>query len=146
GGLVSNFGDLEFLAGGTTVERIGPLTRLYEGLPPYMLFAAPSGFLGRRLAAEAAHGQAFPLRLEDWQDDHRVACLFTQVKGPPPLAHERGRHRPGRDVRVDGQPTASDGTERSRFGPRGRSLCSTSTCEACTAPLTGVIGTRRSRR
>lgn len=45
-GNIEPFADVEFLAGGATVERIGDMTRLYEGLPPYMLFAAPSGFLG----------------------------------------------------------------------------------------------------
>lgn len=78
GGNIEPFADVEFLAGGATVERIGDVTRLYEGLPPYMLFAAPSGFLGRQLAHEAARNQPFPTSLKDWGDDHRVAYLFTQ--------------------------------------------------------------------
>ena len=77
-GNIEPFADVEFLAGGSTVERIGDVTRLYEGLPPYMLFAAPSGFLGRQLAHEAARDQPFPTSLKDWNDDHRVAYLFTQ--------------------------------------------------------------------
>ncbi len=77
-GNIEPFADVEFLAGGATVERIGDMTRLYEGLPPYMLFAAPSGFLGRQLAHEAARNQPFPTSLKDWNDDHRVAYLFTQ--------------------------------------------------------------------
>jgi HipA-like C-terminal domain len=77
-GNIERFADVEFLAGGATVERIGDVTRLYEGLPPYMLFAAPSGFLGRQLAHEAARNQPFPSSLKDWNDDHRVAYLFTQ--------------------------------------------------------------------
>lgn len=77
-GNIEPFADVEFLAGGATVERIGDVTRLYEGLPPYMLFAAPSGFLGRQLAHEAARNQAFPASLKDWHDDHRVAYLFKQ--------------------------------------------------------------------
>lgn len=77
-GNIEPFADVEFLAGGSTVERIGNVTRRYEGLPPYMLFAAPSGFLGRQLAHEAARSQPFPTSLKDWNDDHRVAYLFTQ--------------------------------------------------------------------
>ncbi len=77
-GHIEPFADVEFLAGGATLERRGKATRLYEGLPPYMLFAAPSGFLGRQLAQEAAKSQAFPAHLKDWGNDHRVAYLFTR--------------------------------------------------------------------
>ncbi|HEY4083916.1 MAG TPA: HipA domain-containing protein [Burkholderiaceae bacterium] len=77
-GNVAPFADVEFLVGGATLERIGAVTRLYEGLPPYMAFAAPSGFLGRQLAHEAAQSQPFPASLKDWGDDHRVAYLFTR--------------------------------------------------------------------
>lgn len=95
-GQIEPFADVEFLSGGATLERRGKLTRLYEGLPPYMSFAAPSGFLGRQLAHEAAKSQAFPTSLKDWGDDHRVAYLFTQglnlpgnlVFGDAPLAME----------------------------------------------------------
>jgi DNA-binding transcriptional ArsR family regulator len=72
------FADVEFLAGGATLERAGRVTTLYEGLPPYMAFAAPSGFLGSQLAREAARSQPFPASLKDWGDEHRVAYLFTQ--------------------------------------------------------------------
>ena len=77
-GHIRPFADVEFLAGGATLERAGTLTTLYEGLPPYMAFAAPSGFLGRQLAHEAARSQLFPASLKDWSDEHRVAYLFTQ--------------------------------------------------------------------
>lgn len=95
-GNIEPFADVEFLAGGATVERIGNVTRLYEGLPPYMLFAAPSGFLGRQLAHDAARNQPFPPSLKDWNDDHRVAYLFTQglnlpgnlIFGSAPLERE----------------------------------------------------------
>ena len=76
-GHVLPFADVEFLAGGSTLERSGKVTRVYEGLPPYMAFAAPSGFLGRQLAQEAAQSQLFPASLKDWSDEHRVAYLFT---------------------------------------------------------------------
>ncbi|GAB2828984.1 type II toxin-antitoxin system HipA family toxin YjjJ [Comamonas piscis] len=78
-GNIVPYADLEFLAGGGTLERqeAGAI-RLYEGLPPYMLFAAPSGFLGRQLAQTAARNQPFPASLKDWSDDHRIAFLFTQ--------------------------------------------------------------------
>lgn len=42
-----------------------------------MAFAAPSGFLGRQLAHEASKVPGFPGSLKDWNDDHRVAYLFT---------------------------------------------------------------------
>ena len=77
-GSIEPYAEVEFLSGGATVERIGAVTRWYEGLPPYMAFAAPSGFLGRRLAHEAATAQQFPSSLKDWSDDHRVAYLFTR--------------------------------------------------------------------
>lgn len=78
-GNIAPFADVEFLVGGGTLERTDAgVTRVYEGLPPYMSFAAPSGFLGRQLAQEAAREHAFPTSLKDWNDDHRVAFLFTQ--------------------------------------------------------------------
>jgi len=77
-GRIAPFADVEFLVGGATLERIDDVSRLYEGLPPYMAFVAPSGFLGRQLAHEAARTQGFPTSLKDWGDDHRVAYLFTQ--------------------------------------------------------------------
>ncbi len=76
-GHIRAFADVEFLAGGATLERAGKVTTLYEGLPPYMAFAAPSGFLGRQLAQQAAGSQLFPASLKDWSDEHRVAYLFT---------------------------------------------------------------------
>lgn len=83
GGSIEPFADVEFLAGGSTLERMGQVTRLYEGLPPYMSFAAPSGFLGRQLAHEASSFPGFPGSLKDWNDDHRVAYLFTMGMNLP---------------------------------------------------------------
>ena len=77
-GHIRPFADVEFLAGGATLERAGRVTMLYDGLPPYMAFAAPSGFLGRQLAQEAARAERFPASLKDWSDEHRIAYLFTQ--------------------------------------------------------------------
>lgn len=77
-GSIEPFADVEFLSGGATLERIGSLARMYSGLPPYMAFAAPSGFLGRQLAQEAALSKQFPASLKDWGDDHHVAYLFTR--------------------------------------------------------------------
>ena len=77
-GRIEPFADVEFLAGGATLVRRAGVTRLYEGLPPYMAFAAPSGFLGRLQAQEAARAASgFPASLRDWHEDHRVAWLFT---------------------------------------------------------------------
>jgi len=77
-GRIRPFAEVEFLAGGATLERAGEVTTLYDGLPPYMAFAAPSGFLGQQLARQAARSQLFPASLKDWSDEHRVAYLFTQ--------------------------------------------------------------------
>lgn len=77
-GHIRPFAEVEFLAGGATLERIDGVTTLYAGLPPYMAFAAPSGFLGRQLAQEAARSQLFPASLRDWSDEHRIAYLFSQ--------------------------------------------------------------------
>lgn len=78
-GNIAPFAELEFLAGGGTLERSeNNRTRCYEGLPPYLSFAAPSGFLGRQLAQEAARSSPFPASLKDWNDDHRIAYLFRQ--------------------------------------------------------------------
>lgn len=96
-GRIAPFADVEFLAGGGTLERTeAGTTRVYEGLPPYMAFAAPSGFLGRQQAQAAARDQAFPSSLKDWNDDHRIVFLFTQgvnlpgnlVYGDIPLQRE----------------------------------------------------------
>ena len=48
-----------------------------------MSFAAPSGFLGRQIAHEASKVQGFPASLKDWNDDHRVAYLFTMGMNLP---------------------------------------------------------------
>ncbi len=103
-GSIEPFAEVEFLAGGATLERVGRSSRLYEGLPPYMAFAAPSGFLGRQVAHEAAQSEpAFPENLRDWSEDHRVAFLFTRglnlagnlVFGEGPLQRELDlRQRP----------------------------------------------------
>ena len=78
-GSIAPFAAVEFLSTGATIERIGKVTREYEGLPPYMAFAAPSGFLGRQVAhAVSARAQQFPANLKDWGDEHRIAYLFTQ--------------------------------------------------------------------
>ncbi|WP_377154621.1 HipA domain-containing protein [Roseateles sp. UC29_93] len=78
-GAVVPFVQLEFL-GGATLERDsddeGRVT-LYDGLPPYMNFAAPSGFLGKQLAHELAPMHDFPQSLSEWRDEHRITYLFT---------------------------------------------------------------------
>ena len=76
-GNIVQFADMEFLEGGGTLERTDT-AYFYEGLPPYMTFAAPSGFLGRQRAHAVSREHAFPPSLKDWNDDHRVAYLYTQ--------------------------------------------------------------------
>jgi hypothetical protein len=77
-GTMAPFATVEFLGGGATLERRSTRTTLYGGLPPYMAFASPSGFLGRQVARAAASDLQFPDSLKDWSDDHRVAYLFTR--------------------------------------------------------------------
>ena len=78
-GAFAPFAEVEFFSGGATLERVeSKSVTLYEGLPPYMAFAAPSGFLGRQLAHDAALQLQFPASLKDWGDEHRVAYLFTR--------------------------------------------------------------------
>lgn len=77
-GGIQPFAEVAFLSGGATLERIGRATTLYEGLPPYVAFAAPSGFLGRQRAQDAARSPHFPSSLTDWSDEHRIAYLFTR--------------------------------------------------------------------
>lgn len=77
-GAIEPFAQLEFLSGGATLERSSRgKTVLYGGLPPYMAFAAPSGFLGRQVARAAAAQMQVPESLKDWGDEHRIAYLFT---------------------------------------------------------------------
>ncbi len=96
-GSIEPFAEVEFLTGGGTLERTSQSTRFYEGLPPYMAFSAPTGFLGRQVAHGAAQAEpSFPESLRDWNDDHRVAFLFTRglnlsgnlVYGQAPLQRE----------------------------------------------------------
>jgi len=82
-GSIEPFAEVEFLAGGATLERMGSTSRLYAGLPPYMIFSSPSGFLGRQLAQEAARAQNFPSSLKDWGDEHHAAYLFTRSLNLP---------------------------------------------------------------
>lgn len=77
-GAMEPFAKIEFLSGGATLERRPSRTTLYGGLPPYMAFSSPSGFLGRQVAHAAAAQMQFPENLKDWSDDHRVAYLFTR--------------------------------------------------------------------
>lgn len=77
-GAIQPFAEVAFLSGGATLERIDATTRVYDGLPPYMAFVAPSGFLGRQQAKVASSSTNFPSSLMDWSDDHHVAYLFTR--------------------------------------------------------------------
>ena len=77
-GSIEPFADVAFLSGGATLESTAAGGTLYEGLPPYMAFSSPSGFLGRQIARTVAAEMQFPESLKDWGDDHRIAYLFTR--------------------------------------------------------------------
>lgn len=95
-GAMVPFAGVEFIHGGGTLERIGSKARLYEGLPPYMAFSAPSGFLGRQLARSVAAELQLPESLKDWGDDEKITYLFSRginlvgnlVYGDVPLQKE----------------------------------------------------------
>jgi len=88
GGHIEPFADVEFLSAVATLERQGRLTRLYGGLPPYMAFAAPSGFLGRQLA-------------HDRQPRGRTAAAGTPGDALPGRCGRAGKpHPPARVRRV----------------------------------------------
>lgn len=97
-GAIEMWAELEFLSGGMTLEKKSGRTKLYEGLPPYMAFAAPTGFLGRQAAHGAAGLLNTPHSLSDWTDDHRAAYLVTYslnvpgnlIYGSRPLQAEMG--------------------------------------------------------
>jgi hypothetical protein len=74
-GRVSEIGAVSFLRGGTWVDLGGPDSRFHEGLPPAMAFAAPSGYLGARIAKVVSAEIGVPSSLRDWSDDHRVKFL-----------------------------------------------------------------------
>jgi hypothetical protein len=76
-GRVTEVGAVSFLRGGTWVDLGGPDSRLHEGLPPAMAFAAPSGYLGARIAKVVAIEIGVPSSLRDWSDDHRVKFLCS---------------------------------------------------------------------
>lgn len=84
-GRVSELGKVSFLGGGGTwVDLGGPGSRLHDGLPPAMAFAAPSGYLGARIAKGVSAQIGVPSSLRDWSDDHRVkflCCLGSDVAG-----------------------------------------------------------------
>lgn len=76
-GRVTEVGAVTFLRGGTWVDLGGPDSRFHEGLPPAMAFAAPSGYLGARIAKAVAAEIGVPSSLRDWSDDHRVKFLCS---------------------------------------------------------------------
>ena len=94
-GRVHPFAELMFLRGGATVmsrrevesgsrgKGGGLHQALFAGLPPAMAFAAPTGFLGRALAAESARTLAVPASLAVWSDDHRIIHLCAASPDTP---------------------------------------------------------------
>lgn len=84
-GRVTELGKVSFLVGGGSwVDLGGPGSRLHDGLPPAMAFAAPSGYLGARIAKVVSAQIGVPSSLRDWSDDHRVkflCCLGSDVAG-----------------------------------------------------------------
>ncbi|MEO5738547.1 MAG: HipA domain-containing protein, partial [Variovorax sp.] len=77
-GRVAELGAVSFLrGGGTWVDLGGRGSRFHEGLPPAMSFAAPSGYLGARIAKVVAAEIGVPSSLRDWSDDHRVKFLCS---------------------------------------------------------------------
>lgn len=87
-GSIEPFAKVAFLSGGSTLELMDggkgrAVVTVYEGLPPYMAFASPSGFLGRQVAHEVAAELQVPSNLKDWNDDARGAFLFSRGTNLP---------------------------------------------------------------
>ncbi len=83
-GSVERVGTVNLLIGGQTVielERGG--AQVFAGLPPAMIFACPSGFLGRHVARQFSKQLGLPPKLNVWTDDHRAAFLFTSEPDAP---------------------------------------------------------------
>ena len=77
-GKIAEVGSVSFLrGGGTWVDLGGTDSRLHKGLPLAMAFAAPSGYLGVRIAKIVASSIEVPASLRDWSDDHRITYLCT---------------------------------------------------------------------
>lgn len=77
-GSVLQAGLISLLSGGETFMQMSKVGRLYDGLPPSMAFASPSGFLGRQTAHAVAADLQLPDSLRDWSDDHRAAYLLAR--------------------------------------------------------------------
>jgi hypothetical protein len=98
-GSVTRVGTVALLAGGKTAvwgehggggggvaargTRVARGARIHDGLPPLMVFASPSGFLGRQVAAAASDFLGVPKSISDWSDDHRAAYLFSVGSDAP---------------------------------------------------------------
>ena len=104
-GAVHAVGTVALLAGGQSLVVSNTQRRqLFDGLPPAMTFAGPSGFLGRQVAIQAARRIGVPASLADWSDDDKATYLFTLetdapgnlVFGDAPLAEllEQRKARP----------------------------------------------------
>lgn len=59
------------------------VARLYDGLPPEVNHAAPSGFMGRHLAKASQAELGLPQSLKDWSDDNRVVYLCNRSSDVP---------------------------------------------------------------
>lgn len=82
-GQVQAAGELALLAGDASVLS-ATTTQAYEGLPPALRAAAPTGFLGRQAAQAAVErGLRAPAALRDWSDDHHAAYLFDVAVDTP---------------------------------------------------------------
>jgi hypothetical protein len=65
-GRVTDIGSVNFLRGGAAwVDLGGTDSRLHEGLPPAMAFAAPSGYLGSRIVQAVSSDLGVPASLRD---------------------------------------------------------------------------------
>jgi hypothetical protein len=77
-GSVAEVARVHLLMGGATLtQRTSGRARLYDGLPPEMAFAAPSGFLGRQVAEAVSDRLGLPKSIKDWQPDHAFTYLFN---------------------------------------------------------------------
>ena len=75
-GRVAEVGTVSFVGNeGTWVDFRGEDRRVCDGLPPEMAFAAPSGYVGARIAQTMSSTLGVPAALNYWSDDDRVRFL-----------------------------------------------------------------------
>lgn len=124
-GRVHEAGGLSLLCGGASLLRWNgsaheaPAAHLHPGLPPSLAAAAPSGWLGARIARRYGAHLGVPPRVRDWSDDDRIRFLCL-AGADVPGALVWGRQSLNRLLRArQREPLANDAASLARaYGAR----------------------------